>query len=102
SDVCSSDLGGGSVKCCSGFSSRSVSFWPACSGGSLCLSASSSSSLPSLDSSYTFKKPSNFRTEPVTRKVNDSLGALASTSTLVWSKIAGFICEATNRCQINL
>ncbi len=40
--------GGGSVKCCSGSSDFSVSFCPASSGGSLCLSSSSSSSLTVL------------------------------------------------------
>src|SRR5580698_7315646 len=94
--------GGGSVKCCSGFNSLSVSFWPASSGGSLCLSSSSSSSLPSLDSSYTLRKPSNFMTDPVTRNQKVSAPDLASMSTVVWSKTAGVICDATKRCQISL
>src|SRR5436189_5662041 len=75
--------GGGSVKCCSVLRDLSVSFWPASSGGSLCLSSSSSSSLPSRDSLYTFKNPSNFSTEPVTRNQNLSLPDLASISTVV-------------------
>ena len=41
--------GGGSVKCCSGFSSFSLSFCPASSAGNLCFSASSSSSFESFD-----------------------------------------------------
>src|SRR5208282_384228 len=109
--------GGGSVKCCSGSSDFSVSFCPASSGGSLCLSSSSSSSLLSLDSSYNLRKPSNFITDPVTRNQNTSLpdlpgspaspllacwGGLASMSTEVWSNTAGFICDATKRCQISL
>src|SRR6266404_2897391 len=92
--------GGGSVKCCSGFKDLSVSFCPASSGGSLCFNSSSSSSLPSLDSSYTRKKPSNFNTDPVTRNQNVSLPDFASISTVVWSNTAGVICDATNRCQI--
>src|SRR5580658_5420150 len=94
--------GGGSVKCCSGSRDFSVRFWPASSGGSLCFSSSSSSSLLSLDSSYTLRNPSNFITDPVTRNQNTSLPDLASMSTEVWSKTAGFICEATKRCQISL
>ena len=51
--------------------------------------------------SSTFRKPSNFRMLPLTRK-SYVRSAFAAISTVVWSNTAGVIWLETNLCQISL
>ena len=90
------------MKCCSGFSSLSVSFCPASSGGQFVLQFLvflvfavfglfvDSEEAVELEHRSGDAEPENFA------------AVFASMSTVVWSKTAGLICEATKRCQISL
>ena len=104
--VASLNRGGGCVNFCSGRISWSVNRSPRCIAGrtpdtastSLFTSAAGPAVSPALSSLKPCAAihPLNFSTEPLTRNVY----APAATSTVVSSKRAGGICDATNRFQI--
>ena len=112
--VASEKRGGGCVNFCSGRSSLSSSRSPSASGGSTPDTPSSSSSgSPSTRGRRFRRRPSapaaraSGRRSPSSRRTSapcpsrGTRSRRAATSTVVSSKVAGFICDATNRFQIN-
>ena len=91
------------MKCCSGFSSFSVSFWPGFERRQLVLQLLVFFVLAFLGFFVDLQEAVELQHRSGHAEPEAVAAAcLASMSTVVWSNTAGIICDATKRCQISL